>query len=101
MTTVEQIFDNARLFSSSAVGSHIFYFVGLTVAGTNHHGQVNVARVSDMGGPWVVTIYILVSAPNRGAATGFQARADTIAEALDRVERYTSDWATNQEHSTA
>lgn len=93
---LQRIFDDARLSTVPVADSYSHRFAGLRVGGIDHHGQLNIARVSDYGGPWVATIYILVSAPNRGVATGFQHHAATIAEALDQVEQYAQDWAQTQ-----
>jgi hypothetical protein len=98
--TILEIFRSARLSSLTSVNNHTLYFVDLEIDGVAHHGQLNIARATDYGGPWYVTIYILVTAPHRGVATSFQHRATILEKAIAEVERLTTEWATAQEQPT-
>lgn len=105
MSTITEIFRDARLSTvPTAPNGHpryTGYFGGLNVGGIDHHGQVNIAQAHAYGRPWVVSIYILVTASNRGVVTSFQARAKTHIEAIEQVERLTEDWAQTRVGSEA
>lgn len=102
MSTITEIFRDARLGTSTVpnISRYTGYFSGLNVGGIDHHGQVNIAQADEYGRPWVVSIYILVSA-RFGVVTSFQSRAKTHTEAIAQVERYTQEWAQTQAGSEA
>lgn len=98
---VVDIFRRARLTHISAMRASTAYFDDAIIGSITYHGSLNIARVSDMVGPWVATIYFLVSAPHRGGVTSWQHIAPTPSEAIDGCEKLALEWATKLEAERA